>query len=73
MKIFHYPKIRQYKWTKSVLPLHQEPGFVSAGQEGAKECAARRSVAMAEEERMRKEGEAFYAAHIKVRARWRGS
>ena len=55
------------------MPLHQEPGFLSAGQEGAKECAARRSVAMAEEERMRKEGEAFYAAHIEVRARWRGS
>ena len=41
--------------------------------EGAKECAARRMVALAEEERMRKEGEAFYAAHIRGRGRWRGS
>ena len=41
--------------------------------EGAKECAARRRVAMAEEERMRKEGEAFYAAHIRGRGRWRGN
>ena len=41
--------------------------------ERAKECAAWRRVAMAEEERMRKEGEAFYAAHIRGRGRWRGS
>ena len=41
--------------------------------EGAKEFAARRRVAMAEEERMRKEGEAFYAAHIRGRGRWRGN
>ena len=33
--------------------------------EGAKECAARRRVAMAEEERTRKEAEAFYAAHVR--------
>ena len=38
--------------------------------EGANECAARR-VAMAEEERMRGEGEAFYASHIRGRDRWR--
>ena len=41
--------------------------------EGANECAARRRVAMAEEERMRKEGEVFYAAHIRGRGRWRGT
>ena len=41
--------------------------------EGAKECAARRRVAMAEEERMRKEGEAFFSAHIRGRGRWRGN
>ena len=41
--------------------------------EGAKECAARRRVAMAEEERMRREGEAYYAVHIRGRGRWRGS
>ena len=40
---------------------------------GANECTARRRVAMAEEERMRKEGEAFYGSHIRGRGRWRGS
>ena len=39
--------------------------------EGAKGCAARRKVAMVEEERMRKEAEAFFAAHIRGRGRWR--
>ena len=39
--------------------------------EGANECAARRRVAMAEEERMRKEWESFYASHIRGRGRWR--
>ena len=38
--------------------------------EGAKECAARRRVTMAEEERRRKEGEAFFAAHVRGRGRW---
>ena len=32
-----------------------------------------RGVAMAKEERIRKEGEAFYADHIRGRGRWRGS
>ena len=41
--------------------------------EGAKECAARRRVAMAEEERMRREGEAYYSVHIRGRGRWRES
>ena len=40
--------------------------------EGAKECAARRRVAMAEEERVRKEAEAFFAAHVRGRGRWHG-
>jgi hypothetical protein len=40
---------------------------------GAKACAAWRRVAMAEEERMRKESEAFYAAHISGRGRWHGN
>jgi hypothetical protein len=40
--------------------------------EGAKECAARRSVAMAEDETMRKKGEAFYAAHFRGRGRLLG-
>ena len=39
----------------------------------SEECAARRSVAMTEEERMTKEGEAFFAAHIRGRGRWHGS
>ena len=40
--------------------------------EGAKECAARRRVAMAEEERTIKEAEAYYAAHVRGRGRWAG-
>ena len=38
--------------------------------EGAKEFVARRRVAMAKEKRMRKEGEAFFAAHIRGRGSW---
>ena len=38
--------------------------------EGAKECAARRKVAMAEEQRAQKEAEVFFAAHIRRRGRW---
>ena len=34
---------------------------------GANECAAKMMVAMAEEERMKKEGEALFAAHIRGR------
>ena len=41
--------------------------------EGAKECAARGKVAMAEEKRMRKEVEAFYAAHIRGRGILQGT
>ena len=41
--------------------------------EGAKKCAARRMVTMAEGERMRKEGEALYSAHIRGRGRWHRS
>ena len=41
--------------------------------EGAKKWAARRMVIMAEKERMRKKGEAFYSAHIRGRGRWHRS
>ena len=41
--------------------------------EGAKECASRMRVAMADEERMRKMVEAFYLSHIRGRARCCGS
>ena len=39
---------------------------------GAKGCAARRRLSMAEEERARKEAEAFFAAHVSGRRRWHG-
>ena len=40
------------------------------GHLGAKGCEARRRLGMAEEERARKEAEAFFAAHVSVRGRW---
>ena len=45
------------------MPLHKESSFLSAGQDGtsgggAKGCAARRKVAMAEEQRAQREVEA---------------
>ena len=42
------------------------------GHLGAKGCEARRRLGMAEEERARKEAEAFFAAHLIGRRRWHG-
>ena len=39
--------------------------------EGAKGCTARRKLAMLEEERTKKEAEAFFSAQIRGRGRWR--
>ena len=40
---------------------------------GAREAAARRMVAMAEEQRIQREEEAHFAAHVRGRGRWCGS
>ena len=38
--------------------------------ESAKQCAARRRLAMQEGERMRMEAAAYHAAHVRGRGRW---
>ena len=40
--------------------------------EAAKESAARRHITMADDERRKKEQEAYFAAHIRGRGRWAG-
>jgi hypothetical protein len=64
----------QYQRLLSCLSIRSQTSCLLARMghlgEGAKECAARRRVAMAEEERIRKEAEAFFAAHVRGRGCW---
>ena len=66
----------QYRRRLSCLFVRSQVSYLLARMghlgEGAKGCAARRRVAIAEEERVRKEAESLFAAHARGRGRWLG-